>query len=179
MKARSIRKKLYSTQIRILVGIGLVSSAGLFGSYQNFDKVRSIASIPGAEDGGPVDFQEDMASENVTTSIDHTILPSITETISSVESFKIKSDQANDLKVLPSIGLHLGELESIGIISGQKLEAEVNGSAIAVYAYALASSDGTSGISISPSAARDLGAKVGDKIILRALQESPPKLTTK
>jgi len=177
---KKMAKKLYSIQIRLIAGIALVTAAGLFSTYQNFDQVRGIASIPDApEESGIIDIQEEMAGDSVTTSEDHSILPSVIETVGSVESFKIKSNHVGDLKVLPAIGLRPAEMESIGIISGQKLEAEVNGSAIPVYAYALASNDNAQGINISPAAAKDLGAKIGDKITLRALQESPPKMTVK
>ena len=177
---KKMAKKLYSVQIRIIAGLALVSAAGLFGTYQNFDSARGIASIPDApEESGVIDIQEEMATDSVTTSEEHSLLPSVIETVGSVEKFKIKSDHVGDLKVLPAIGLRPAEMESIGIISGQKLEAEVNGSAIPVYAYALASNDNAQGINISPAAAKDLGAKVGDKIILRPLQESPPRMTIK
>ncbi len=171
--------KLYSAQIRIIAGIALITAAGLFGTYQNFDAVRGIASIPDTPENGAIDIQEEMASDSVTTTENHSILPSINETVGSVQSFKIKSNHVEDLKVLPAIGLRSAEMESIGIISGQKLEAEVNGSAIPVYAYAIAANDNAQGINISPAAAKNLGAKVGDKITLRALQESPPKITEK
>jgi hypothetical protein len=177
---KKIAKKWYSAQIRIIAGIALVTAAGLFGTYQNFDTIREISSIPDAPtENGAMDIQEEMASDTVTTSENHSILPSVIETVGSVESFKIKTHHVGDLKVLPAIGLRPAEMESIGIISGQKLEAEVNGSSIPVYAYALASNDNAQGINISPAAAKDLGAKVGDKITLRALQESPPKMTEK
>lgn len=174
-----IIKKLYSSQMRILVGVSLVTAAGLFGTYQNFDTVRELASIPDKGDEGAIDIQEEMASDTVSLSGDHGILPSVIETVGSVQSFKIRSNHAADLKVLPAIGLRPSEMESIGIISGQKLEAEVNGAAVPVYAYALASNDNAAGINISPAAAKDLGAKVGDKITLRQLQESPPRMIEK
>jgi len=179
-------KKLYSSQFRILVGISMVTAAGLFGSYQNFDSIkefessREISSIPDMPKGSEIDIQEEIAPDTVVLSDEHKTLPSVSETVISVGTFRIKSHYAANLKVLPAIGLRPSEMKSIGIISGQKLEAEVNGAIIPVYAYALASNDDAAqGINISPTAAKDLGAKVGDKITLRQLQEAPPKILEK
>src|ERR1700722_8459941 len=103
---KKIAKKLYAAQIRIIAAIALVTAAGLFGTYQNFDTIREISSIPDAPgENGAVDIQEEMATDSVTTTDDHSILPSIIETVGSVESFKIKTHHVGDLKVLPAIGL--------------------------------------------------------------------------
>jgi hypothetical protein len=79
---------------------------------------------------------------------------------------------------MAAIALSASYMKSMGVVPGQRLEVEVNGSIKPVYAYATASAD-EKGVDVSLSAAKELGAKVGDKIIIRQLSEAPPQISEK
>jgi hypothetical protein len=158
-----------------VVTIGLASGLILMASYQNFDNTAKLESRAPASIEAPEPNDVELADETVTLTETHSILPSITETVGSVEDLHL-TGAGEKLAALPSISMPLSHMRSMGIVSGQKLEVEVNGASRAVYAYAQ-SIDGN--VYINIAAAKDLSAKVGDKIIVRQLSEAPPRITEK
>jgi hypothetical protein len=173
--SKAKKKTLFSLESAGITGIGLVSGLLLMAFYQNFDNTPKIGKRTPSSISAPEPNDNELADETVTLTESNSILPSITETVGSVEDLHLRGG-GEKLEALPSISMPLSHMKSMGIVSGQKLEVEVNGASQAVYAY---SQSADSNVYINTAAAKDLGAKIGDKMIVRQLSEAPPRIVEK